>query len=502
MSAELTLQPQKKTTQAVRSKPAPLLQRTCACGQHTGGSECEECRKKKQALQRKPLSPLSYPPYNQEIGDKGYGVPPIVHEALHSHDHPLDEATRADMEPRFGFDFSRVRVHADAQAAESAREVNALAYTVGRDVVFGAGQYAPGTLSGRRLLAHELAHVVQQNEGLSAKSGSTEGDVSDEAEADHIEQSILSGQEAYVKRTSGIAMRRQGAPSSDIASRAATAELLCDLKTLCALRFAAPTVVTPERVRALALRCRPSLSTTVDPCLVSDIATLPAGPTAGPGAAAPSAATATPTPKAAGPSTGSGLPGLNTTLRFNLGAAQFVIDLPNSVTATLPVPFSGAQIIEFSLQADVPNQFSFSATINAVPHVRIVARVGADISSRMATAGLVIETTRTTCRVVEPAEARSQLQSAGQQLRDAIQAVQTPPPLSPGQDATIETAKRLKDVGSAIYGVHQAIEKVRGACQQVPVFSFELGARMPFEGPSGREPERGGYLGGTATWRF
>ena len=76
---------------------------------------------------------------------------------------PLDGATRAFMEPRFGHDFSEVRVHADAAAAESAREINALAYTVGRDIVFGDGQYAPQTLPGQKLLAHELTHVRQQS---------------------------------------------------------------------------------------------------------------------------------------------------------------------------------------------------------------------------------------------------------------------------------------------------------------------------------------------------
>jgi hypothetical protein len=74
----------------------------------------------------------------------------------------LPESTRAFFEPRFGADFSQVRVHTDSNAAESARGVNALAYTLGRDVVFGAGSYAPGTTGGNRLLAHELTHVVQQ----------------------------------------------------------------------------------------------------------------------------------------------------------------------------------------------------------------------------------------------------------------------------------------------------------------------------------------------------
>lgn len=77
----------------------------------------------------------------------------------------LDQSTQETMSAFFGHDFSGVRVHPDARAAASARSVNALAYTVGRDIVFGAGQYAPGTAEGRKLLAHELTHVVQQAGG-------------------------------------------------------------------------------------------------------------------------------------------------------------------------------------------------------------------------------------------------------------------------------------------------------------------------------------------------
>jgi hypothetical protein len=94
------------------------------------------------------------------------GVPSIVQGALASPGQPLDAATRTFMEPRFGYDFSQVRVHADGQAAESSKAVNALAYTVGQDVVFGSGKYDPVSSAGRRLLAHELAHVVQQSGGL------------------------------------------------------------------------------------------------------------------------------------------------------------------------------------------------------------------------------------------------------------------------------------------------------------------------------------------------
>jgi hypothetical protein len=168
---------------------------------------CDTCRKKKPMLQRAAVHP----------GPNS--VPPIVHDVLRSPGQPLDAATRAFMEPRFGQDFSRirthnaiarsaidnliigppddhfeqeaakignqtmqtparrakqsfskndfsrVRVHIDGHAAESAQAVNALAYTVGHNIVFGAGQYAPRTLKGSSLLAHELTHVTQQNSG-------------------------------------------------------------------------------------------------------------------------------------------------------------------------------------------------------------------------------------------------------------------------------------------------------------------------------------------------
>jgi hypothetical protein len=119
-------------------------------------------------------------------------VPPVVHDVLRSPGQPLDAATRAHMEPRFGCDFSRVRVHTDARAAESARAVHALAYTVGRDVVFGPGQYAPGTQVGRRLLAHELAHTVQQRGAAQHLAGKLE--VTDPAEASEQEAEQVAAQ--------------------------------------------------------------------------------------------------------------------------------------------------------------------------------------------------------------------------------------------------------------------------------------------------------------------
>jgi len=91
---------------------------------------------------------------------------PSVHEALQSPGQSMDAGTRSFMESRFGYDFSDVRIHNDPLAHQSSTEINALAYTHGRDIVFGADQYQPGSEGGKRLLAHELTHVIQQkNDG-------------------------------------------------------------------------------------------------------------------------------------------------------------------------------------------------------------------------------------------------------------------------------------------------------------------------------------------------
>jgi hypothetical protein len=85
-----------------------------------------------------------------------------VNVALTSDGSPLDSRTRKAMEPRFGFDFGNVRIHADGRAAAAANALNAYAFTIGRDIVFSAGHYRPADPGGRSLLMHELAHVVQQ----------------------------------------------------------------------------------------------------------------------------------------------------------------------------------------------------------------------------------------------------------------------------------------------------------------------------------------------------
>jgi hypothetical protein len=133
---------------AVRS---PLVQRKCACGGTPGADgECDSCRRKRLSMQR------------SATDSAPVAVPNVVRDVLRSSGQPLDSGTRQGMESRFGHDFGGVRIHTDSRAADSARAVHATAYTVGQHIAFAPGQYQPHTGSGQRLLAHELAHTIQQ----------------------------------------------------------------------------------------------------------------------------------------------------------------------------------------------------------------------------------------------------------------------------------------------------------------------------------------------------
>jgi Domain of unknown function (DUF4157) len=179
-----------------------LLQRQCACGAHSlGGAECTTCKKRSGLIQRKEKNHL---PINQ--------ASPRVHEVLRSSGHPLGASVRAAFEPQFGRSFGDVQIHTDAMAQESAGALNAKAYVVGRHIVFGSGQYQPGTSAGNHLLAHELTHVVQQSHASPSLQGKLEigsADSASEREADSIADRVVAGQSAGAIGTnsSGTLMR-------------------------------------------------------------------------------------------------------------------------------------------------------------------------------------------------------------------------------------------------------------------------------------------------------
>ena len=143
----------------VMRMPQPQLQRKCVCG---GG--CPACQTAQSHSDHEHVQ-------TKHVGSNDFettAAPPIVHEALSSAGQPLDSSTREFMEPRFGHDFSQVRIHTGPPASVAARGVAAQAFTAGEYIAFGHGQYAPAGTAGRHLLAHELTHVLQQRAGAPA----------------------------------------------------------------------------------------------------------------------------------------------------------------------------------------------------------------------------------------------------------------------------------------------------------------------------------------------
>ena len=138
---------------------AAQVQRKCACG-----GTCDSCRTEEEqwTVQRKSAARPPIAAAGASAATTAMSAPPIVHDVLRSPGQPLPSSVRTFFEPRFGADFSHVRVHTDGAAQRSAQDMNANAYTVGQNVVFGTGRFAPDTQEGRQLLAHELTHVVQQ----------------------------------------------------------------------------------------------------------------------------------------------------------------------------------------------------------------------------------------------------------------------------------------------------------------------------------------------------
>jgi pyrrolidone-carboxylate peptidase len=198
-----------------------VLHRQCACGAHTiAGGECAECGKKKSGLQRKlnigasndPLeqeadriadqvmaapaqstasnAPLHIQRYAGQAPGQAETAPASVERVLASSGRSLEPNLQQDMEQRFNHDFSRVRVHIGSAAEQSARDINAHAYTVGHNIVFGARQFVPDGHEGRRLLAHELTHVVQQSNHFSSKAPTIQRKV-DTSTIDNSSEALL-----------------------------------------------------------------------------------------------------------------------------------------------------------------------------------------------------------------------------------------------------------------------------------------------------------------------
>ncbi|MGH9497262.1 MAG: DUF4157 domain-containing protein [Candidatus Sulfotelmatobacter sp.] len=178
-------------TKAVSETPASVafrLQRSCECGQHTGGGECEEC-KKKETLQRH-ASSSSGP----VTGSVGPAVTQTLSRAAAEGSHPIHEPLRTSLGEQLGHDFSHVRVHGGADSAEAAKQIGARAYTLGTDIHLGKESHELARRAFDRLIAHETIHTVQQgSKPVAPTAGMKVSDPHDaaEKEADGMAESVV-----------------------------------------------------------------------------------------------------------------------------------------------------------------------------------------------------------------------------------------------------------------------------------------------------------------------
>jgi hypothetical protein len=181
--------------------------------------KCASCEDEEAALHR------------QVTGAGPVAAPMIVRDVLSSPSQPLDQSTRAFMELRFGHDFSKVRVHTGERAAESVRAVNAHAYTVGPHIVFGARQYATDTVAGQTLLAHELAHTVQQGAACSSR---VQRETADDDDAKTSEIASNEGTQATAaQETTKPTKEQKAACNRTILAEGTCADLVAGSRFIC-----------------------------------------------------------------------------------------------------------------------------------------------------------------------------------------------------------------------------------------------------------------------------
>jgi hypothetical protein len=217
---------------SVHRSASAVIQRLC--------TECEEEKEQTEGqsgnmVQRK--SAPEQPPDDddveeQQVQPKGaQTATPSVTSSVAANIHAMNgggsalpDTTRAFFEPRFGADFSSVRVHTDSRAAETAKSISARAFTVGQNIAFGTGQYTPESRQGRHVLAHELAHTIQQRSGPTTGPAATDLNVSHpadsaEQEAGAAADAVLAGRNFPVRASSGVMLSRDGDDEPEQAER-------------------------------------------------------------------------------------------------------------------------------------------------------------------------------------------------------------------------------------------------------------------------------------------
>ncbi len=548
MSNSVLATTQKAAMVKVTPVASGVLQRQCACGQHTMGGECEECKDKQGLLQRKPAN-------ENAVGE----IPPIVHEVLRSPGQSLDVETRAFMEPHFGHDFSQVWLHTDAKAAESARAVDAMAYTVGHDIVFGAGQYELGTSEGKKLLAHELTHVMQQSASTANSIGKLELGTMDNSLENEAEQTSVRAFENSVPFGAGSTNRaivqRQSIPGLTGPSLPLFSPVNLPAETIELAAGETISVQNPQLVRiaqsfksiqasnpAANIRLSASLSEasrmssataaqersrlgerlfairdvlqslgvpkeqiSIEPPTAHSTSAhgqvslgLFKAQQALPSLAPPSPLPIPGTGLPPQPKTAPGSPSLSDLLTLKFG--PLTVELPKSVALQVPIPITSAKSLVIDLKAEASGTFSFSITLDGLPYVRVSVKTQVAYDKDKGTtgsAGLQIQAMRTVCSAANPDALKAKVTTAGDKLKKAMQEY--------GAETDNEKKlMKLPDVAGALGEMYDAVDKAKSGCKPVPAATFEFGAKGPLgpeteTDPTKRQPS---YLGGTLTIPF
>ena len=459
-----------------------FLRRQCACGARTlGAATCAACGQARKAgaisgLQAKlrlgavddPLEAeadriseqvlaapkpgvlgmqAAAPAIQRRSGDPAQAathasVPASVDAVLGASGAPLEPALRQDMEGRFGRDFSGVRVHADGAAQRSAQEIDARAYTAGKHMVFGAGQFSPASGDGRRLIAHELTHVVQQSYSQNVASRaliqrapavpdlfpplrlpSDSVDIAATDSAAPANPALAKIAAAYKAQPGGSL--KLSAFMNDAARLSTSGEVEERgrmQKRLNAVRGALEALGVP--LAALTVEAPTQFSSThggsVSISLYKDKASYSGLPGA-PNLIGPVAPPKQPVAGAPTPAPATNTPGLAALLsfKFNAGKVQFSAELPKSVSAKLPVALGVAKALSFELKAGSSGDFSFSITLNGLRHLSVAAKAKLSIDKdkgSSGSAGLEIQATRTVCSAANPVELQANVTASGEKL--------------------------------------------------------------------------------------
>jgi hypothetical protein len=488
------------------------------------------------------------------------GVPPVVRQVLAQRGRPLEPGVRTFMEARFGYDFSRVQVHVDAQAAESARAVNALAYTAGQKVVFGAGQYAPGIGAGQKLLAHELAHVVQQEtlgtpppqafqlglpddplerqaeRAASLASGAPPADlahaprplvqrqpiVQAEGAGSGLglglptlglvnlpsESAVLEAGETLSAQNPKLIRLAQAFQSLQATSPGAHIELSANLSQAAQMSSAR----AAEERRSLSGRlaaARDALQSLGVPRDQLDIRPPTAFATSARGQISvdlfkarqplivpPSTQPAPGQGTQPQPQPAPGLPNLGDLLTLKFG--PLTIELPKSVALKLPIPISTAKKLVIDLQAEASGSFSFSITLDGLRYVRVALKAGAAYDKEKGVTGSAGLQIEMTRTVCSAANPEGLKAKINKAGEDLKKAMQE---YSAEPDSDKKLLK-LADIGGALGEMYDAVDKAKSACKQVPAATFDFGVKGPLGGGTDPNKPEPSYLGGTITIPF